>query len=85
VYLGRQERGRLVYAGKLERGFGDQDKRRILAMFDKLRTKKQPITAPRTFPRAQWVQPRVLVDAEYEPRPAKPSCAILPSLASGRI
>jgi len=65
LYLGRQERGRLVYAGKLERGFTDDDKKRILAMFERLKTKTQPITAPRTFPKAQWVTPRVLVDAEF--------------------
>ena len=65
IYLGRKERGRLVYAGKLERGFNEQDKMRILLMADKLKAKKQPIEAPRRFPKAQWLEPLVMVDAEF--------------------
>ena len=65
LYLGRRDRGRLVYAGKLERGFTEDDKRRILALFERLKSKTPPIAAPRKFPKAQWVQPRVLVDAEF--------------------
>jgi bifunctional non-homologous end joining protein LigD len=65
LYLGRKEGRRLVYAGKLERGFSDEDKQRILAMFERLKTKKQPVTAGRTFPKARWVRPEVLVDAEF--------------------
>jgi bifunctional non-homologous end joining protein LigD len=65
IYLGRREGRRLMYAGKLERGFSEQDKARILLMAEKLKAKKQPIEAPRRFPKAQWVQPRVLVDAEF--------------------
>ena len=65
IYLGREERGKLVYAGKLERGFNEQDKKRILALSDRLRAKAQPIDAPRRFPKAHWVKPRVLVDAEF--------------------
>jgi bifunctional non-homologous end joining protein LigD len=65
IYLGRREGRRLIYAGKLERGFNEQDKARILLMAEKLKAKKQPVEAPRRFPKAQWVQPRVLVDAEF--------------------
>jgi bifunctional non-homologous end joining protein LigD len=65
IYLGRQERGRLVYAGKLERGFNEVDKVRLLTMAEKLKAKKPPVEAARRFPKAQWVQPRVLVDAEF--------------------
>ena len=65
IYLGRKERGKLVYAGKLEQGFNEIEKLRILAMFERLKTKEKPIEASRRFPKAQWVKPRVLVDAEY--------------------
>jgi bifunctional non-homologous end joining protein LigD len=65
IYLGREDQGILVYAGKLERGFTDADKKRILQMFERLKSKAQPITAPRKFPKANWVKPKVLVDAEY--------------------
>jgi bifunctional non-homologous end joining protein LigD len=53
------------YAGKLERGFNETDKMRLLVMAEKLKVKKQPIEAPRRFPKAQWLKPSVLVDAEF--------------------
>jgi len=30
-----------------------------------LRIEKQPIAAPRSFPKARWVRPAVLVDVEF--------------------
>jgi bifunctional non-homologous end joining protein LigD len=65
VYLGRHEDGDLVYAGKLEAGFSEDDKKRLLARLKELRTQKQPIEADRSFPKAKWVKPAVLVDAEF--------------------
>jgi bifunctional non-homologous end joining protein LigD len=65
VYLGRPGADGLIYAGKLERGFSDEDKRAMVARLTPLRTSRQPIRAGRkTFPKARWVKPRVLVDAE---------------------
>jgi bifunctional non-homologous end joining protein LigD len=63
--LGRREGRRLVYAGKLERGFTEDDKKRILELHARLKSKTQPIQAPRKFPKAQWMKPSVLVDAEF--------------------
>jgi bifunctional non-homologous end joining protein LigD len=65
VYLGRREGRRLVYAGKLERGFTDEDKKRILELHERLKSKTAPITAERKFPKAQWMKPRVLIEAEF--------------------
>jgi bifunctional non-homologous end joining protein LigD len=65
IYLGREQIRKLVYAGKLERGFTEDDKARILKLLAKLETKRQPIAAPRKFPKARWVKPKVLVDAEF--------------------
>lgn len=65
LYLGRSERGKLIYAGKLERGFSEMETVRMMTMFSKLKAKKQPIRAARRFPKAQWLEPRVLVDAEF--------------------
>jgi bifunctional non-homologous end joining protein LigD len=65
LYLGRKERSKIVYAGKLERGFTDTDKKHILKQLEKLKTKTQPIETPRKFPKATWVKPRMMVDAEY--------------------
>jgi ATP-dependent DNA ligase len=42
IYLGKREGRKLVYAGKLERGFTDEDKRRILELHDRLKTRAQP-------------------------------------------
>lgn len=65
IYLGRKEDDKLVYAGKLEHGFSDKSSKQLLATLEKLKAKKQPIAAGRRFPKANWVQPRVLVDAEF--------------------
>src|SRR5215208_6088899 len=65
VYLGRNDEGELVYGGKVERGFSEEDKRNLLARLEPLRIKKQPIAAPRSFPKARWVRPAVLVDVEF--------------------
>ena len=65
VYLGRNDEGELAYGGKVERGFSDEDKKKLLARLQPLRMKKQPIAAPRSFPKARWVRPAVLVDVEF--------------------
>jgi bifunctional non-homologous end joining protein LigD len=65
-YLGRMGCGGLVYAGKLERGFSEQDKRDIVKRLTPLRMRKQLVIAARkSFPKARWVKPLVLVDAEF--------------------
>jgi bifunctional non-homologous end joining protein LigD len=65
IYLARNDEGELAYAGKLESGFDEMDKKRLLARLEPLRTKKPPFTAPRKFPKARWVEPHVLIDAEF--------------------
>jgi bifunctional non-homologous end joining protein LigD len=65
IYLGRNEKGELVYAGKLEAGFSEEDKKAILERLRPLQVKQQPIAAPRKFPKARWVKPAVLIDAEF--------------------
>jgi len=65
LYLGRTERDELVYAGKLERGLSEDDKREIVKRLTPLRIRKQPVTAARKFPKARWVKPLVMVDAEF--------------------
>jgi bifunctional non-homologous end joining protein LigD len=68
LYLARNAEGELAYAGKLERGFSEDDKKRLLALLAPLRARKPPITAPRKFPKARWVAPAVLIDAEFRGR-----------------
>jgi bifunctional non-homologous end joining protein LigD len=68
VYLARNDEGEVVYGGKLERGFDEADTRRLLALLEPLRTKQPPFAAPRRFPKARWVKPAVLIDAEFRGR-----------------
>jgi bifunctional non-homologous end joining protein LigD len=67
LYLGRrEERSKLVYAGKLERGFTEADKKHLVDQLERLRTKKKPIEASRGFgKKTHWVKPRLMVDAEF--------------------
>ena len=65
LYLAHNEGGGLTYAGKLERGFSEEEKRDLVARLEPLREPKPPIGMPRKFPKAKWVRPAVLVDAEY--------------------
>jgi bifunctional non-homologous end joining protein LigD len=68
VYLGRNDEGELAYGGKVEQGFSEEDKKNLLTRLQPLRVKKQPIAAPRSFPKARWVRPEVLVDVEFRGR-----------------
>ena len=36
-----------------------------MTLFAKLKSKQQPIKAERKFPKTQWLEPRVMVDAEF--------------------
>ena len=66
LYLGRKLGDELLYAGKLERGFSEDDKRAILKRLTSLRIRRQPMAAARkSFPKARWVKPAVLVEAEF--------------------
>jgi bifunctional non-homologous end joining protein LigD len=66
IYLGRAEDGKLVYAGKLEHGFSEEDKRNMLQRLEPLRVRNKPVASARNrFPKAQWVTPQVFVDAEF--------------------
>jgi bifunctional non-homologous end joining protein LigD len=68
IYLGRNDEGELAYGGKVERGFSEDDKKNLLARLQRLTIKKPPIAAPRSFPKARWVRPAVLVDVEFRGR-----------------
>src|SRR5215207_3248257 len=57
IYLGRNDEGEFAYGGKVEHGFSEEDKKNLLARLQPLKAKKQPIAAPRSFPKARWVRP----------------------------
>ncbi|MFZ3354673.1 MAG: hypothetical protein WA268_27820 [Xanthobacteraceae bacterium] len=69
LYLGRAEKEGLVYAGKLKRGISDEDSGVLLKRLNPLRVSRKPMrSAPGSFPKARWVKPTVLVDAEFPGR-----------------
>jgi ATP-dependent DNA ligase len=58
IYLGHRDEKELVYAGKLERGFSEGDKRAILKRLLPLRVRSKPVASKRkSFPKAPWVKP----------------------------
>jgi bifunctional non-homologous end joining protein LigD len=72
IYLAKREGRELVYAGKLERGFSDEDEREILAILKPLTVSKQPMSGSRDrFPKAKWVKPEVMVEAEFRGKTSK--------------
>jgi len=70
VYLGRHEGKKLVYAGKVENGFSDYQVKRLQERTRNLKSKRQPIEADRTFPKAEWLEPVLLGDVEYRRKTA---------------
>jgi bifunctional non-homologous end joining protein LigD len=66
IYLAKEEGGELVYAGKLERGFDGKKEKEMLSALRPITTVKKPMKSSRArFPKAQWVKPNVLVEAEF--------------------
>jgi bifunctional non-homologous end joining protein LigD len=67
-YLARNDEGELAYAGKLESGFDEADKKNLVERLKPLRSKAPPFEAPRKFPKARWVKPAIPIDAEFRGR-----------------
>jgi bifunctional non-homologous end joining protein LigD len=66
IYLAKAEGGDLVYAGKLERGFDDKKEKEMMALLRAITTGKKPMKSSRLrFPKARWVKPEVMVEAEF--------------------
>src|SRR4051794_26681837 len=63
VYLGRREDGGLVYAGKVERGFSEDQKREIANLAKRLKSRSATLKVKK--PKALWLKPEVLADVEY--------------------
>ncbi len=64
-YLGQARKGKLVYAGKIEGGWTEEQKDELLARLEPLRIRQQPLAQKIDKPKARWVKPEVLVDVEY--------------------
>jgi bifunctional non-homologous end joining protein LigD len=70
-YLAEESGGKLVYAGKIESGWTEQERDTLLARIKPMRTRRVPIEMATEKPKAHWVEPRVLVDVEYRARTSK--------------
>ncbi len=72
-YLGEERRGKLVYAGKIESGWTEDEKKQLLAEVRPLQRRTPAIELVTDKPKAHWVEPRVLVDVEYRAKTDKSS------------
>jgi bifunctional non-homologous end joining protein LigD len=70
-YLGEGSNGKLVYAGKIESGWTEDEKEELLARVKPLETGHPPVDLEDRKPKAQWVEPRLLVDVEYRAKTSK--------------
>ena len=55
----------MVYAGKVENGFNDQQVERLKARAAKLRVRTQPFAKKIAKPKAQWLKPVLRGEVEY--------------------
>ena len=62
IYLGRREGKQLLYAGKVENGFDDDDEKKLGAMAERLKTRTQPLSKKVKKPKAVWLKPEALVE-----------------------
>jgi len=70
-YLAEERDGKLVYAGKIEGGWSEKEKKDLLARIRPFKQRTAPIDLPVEKPKAQWVEPRLLVDVEYRAKTGK--------------
>jgi bifunctional non-homologous end joining protein LigD len=64
-YLGEERGGRLEYAGKIEGGWTEKEKVALLTEVREYKANRSPLATKIDKPKAQWVDPCVLVDVEY--------------------
>jgi ATP-dependent DNA ligase len=86
LYLRRKERSKLVYAGKLERGFTEEDKQHLVGQLERLKTKKKPVEASREFgKKTRWVkaEPHGRRGVSGQNRPRPPAAPVLQRYPSG--
>ncbi len=66
LYVGRRdERGRLLYAGKVRTGYTASDLREIRECLQPLILKTSPLDVPMNKPKATWVKPEILAEVQF--------------------
>jgi bifunctional non-homologous end joining protein LigD len=64
LYIGKRERGKLLYAGKVRSGYTEKAAREVRERLDPVIRKSSPLDVAVKKPKATWVEP--VVDAEVE-------------------
>jgi len=64
-YIGRRERGRLLYAGKVQSGFTHEEAWAVRERLDPLIIRKPPLDEPIDKPKATWVKPELEPEVEF--------------------
>jgi bifunctional non-homologous end joining protein LigD len=83
-YLGEERKRKLRYAGKIEGGWTEQER---AALFDEVKafpTSRSPLSTEIDKPKANWVEPRILVDVEYRAKTKKSGLLRHPSFKGVR-
>jgi bifunctional non-homologous end joining protein LigD len=65
VYLARKDGDELLYAGKVERGFSDEQVRQLKARLEPYKLRTQPLSVKVEKPKATWFKPAILIDVEF--------------------
>ena len=65
LYVGRQDNGRLLYAGKVKTGYTEMTAREVRERLDPLIRQTSPLDVRVKKPKATWVEPTVNVEVEY--------------------
>jgi ATP-dependent DNA ligase len=64
-YIGRWDNGRLLYAGKVQSGFTQQEARAIREQFDPITRGASPLHRPIRKPKATWASPQIEAEVAY--------------------
>lgn len=70
LYLGRTEKDKLVYAGKVDHGFDRQSIADLRKRLEPLKQRTQAYAVKIDMPKAVWVKPVLLAEVEYRAKSA---------------
>src|SRR3954464_737979 len=68
LYVGRRERGKLLYAGKVRTGYTETTARGLRERLDPLIRKSSPLDVAVKKPKATWVEPTLEIEVQYGAR-----------------
>jgi bifunctional non-homologous end joining protein LigD len=70
LYLGREEDGKLSYAGKVETGLTGPDFKELTRRLRPMIVPRSPLAGVPRKPRTKWVEPKMLVEVAYSNKSA---------------